>query len=280
MRTIKPMLAKDSQVVPGQDYYWERKFDGVRIIAFVSGKEVYLQARSGTNKTDLFPELRIETRKPAILDGEVTSQFGTFSAIQRRVNRMYDIDLAAQWLPTKFCVFDVLEIDGKSLEDEPLSLRKEALDSILVPTNNTEPVAITEDAPTLWNTAIQEGWEGIMGKPKDGVYTQGKRKWIKTKIFQEAEFLAVGYTEGTGKREKSFGALVLTKPTGEYVGQVGTGFDDWEIDLLMQDMEKCESPFKKDPCKFTPVKPFLVKIKFLEYSNDGILRFPAYKERC
>lgn len=278
MRTIKPMLAKDSQILPGTDYYWERKFDGIRIIAFVSGKEVYLQARSGTNKTDTFPELRIETTRPAILDGEVISSLGTFSAIQRRVNRVYDIDLAAKYMPTQYCIFDVLEIDGKNMEDEPLKFRKEALSEILVPTDNAQLVEFTSDAPTLWNTAMENHWEGIMGKPIDSVYTQGKRRWIKTKIFQEGEFLAVGYTEGTGKRLSSFGALILTKGD-KYVGQVGTGFDDYEIDLLMKDMKVCESPFLVNPCKFTPVLPFLVKVKFLEYTEDGILRFPAYKER-
>lgn len=274
---IEPMLGKLS-VRDDSDCYWEKKFDGVRVIAFVDGKNISLQARSGTDKTTTFPELRIETKKKAILDGEVVSESGAFSSIQRRVNRIYDIELASKLLPVRYEVFDILEVDGVSCMHEPLHFRKQRLEVTLVKTDNVSPTRFTEDRYSLWKEAMEGTWEGIMGKKKNSIYEEGKRRWLKLKMVQEANFIVVGYTRGTGKREPSFGSLVLTDLNGKYVGQVGTGFDDLMIEELMKSMVGGDSPFQKEPIEATWIRPFGVKVKFLEYTNDGILRFPAFKE--
>jgi len=274
---IEPMLGK-LNVRDDSDCYWEKKFDGVRVIAFVDGKNISLQARSGTDKTSTFPELRIETKKRAILDGEVVSESGAFSSIQRRVNRIYDIEKASKLLPVRYEVFDVLKIGENSCMNEPLSSRKRLLEEVLVKTDNVSPTRFTEDRYSLWKEAMEGTWEGIMGKRKDGIYEEGKRRWFKLKMVQEGDFVVVGYTKGTGKREPSFGSLILTDLNGKFVGHVGTGFDDLMIEELMKSMVKGDSPFQEDPVEATWIRPFGVKVKFLEYTNDGILRFPAFKE--
>ena len=276
---IEPMLAKIGDPKNMSNCFWERKFDGARIIAFVSGKDIKLQARSGSDKTDIFPELRIETKKNnTILDGEVVSQDNTFSSIQRRVNRVYDIELASQLLPVRYEVFDILEADGSSYLEESLENRKQLLEDILVNTDNTSPTKYTEDTFGLWQEAVENSWEGIIGKKKSGIYEPGKRRWLKLKLTQDEEFLAVGYTEGTGKRKEFFGALILTSLDGKYVGQVGTGFSDILLEELTRSMIKADSPSEGYPVEATWIKPFKVKVQFLEYTNDGILRFPAFKE--
>ena len=276
---ISPMLARDGGGRDVSSCFWERKFDGARVIALVDGKNVSLQARSGSDKTSTFPELRIEARKSrVILDGEVVSESGAFSSIQRRVNRVYDIELASKLLPVKYEVFDILEADGQSYLEESLENRKQLLQEVLVSTDNVGPTRYTEIGYDLWQEAIENSWEGIVGKKKSGIYEPGKRRWFKLKLTQEGEFLAVGYTQGTGKREEFFGALVLIDSNGKYVGQVGTGFDDILLKELTRDMVREDSPFKDNPIEATWVKPFKVKVTFLEYTNDGILRFPAFKE--
>lgn len=275
---IEPMLARDASGRNVSNCYWERKFDGVRVIAFVDGSNIKLQARSGSDKTDTFPELRIETKKIAILDGEVVAVSEAFSSIQRRVNRVYDIELASKFIPVKYEVFDILQISEKDTTQENLETRKLILEEILVKTENVSPTLYTEEAYSLWETAMENSWEGIIGKRKDGIYEEGKRRWFKLKLGQEDTFLAIGYTKGTGKREEYFGSLVLTKLTGEYVGQVGTGFDDMLLKELTSSMRKAECPLPKEPVEATWVVPFPVRIKFLEYTNDEILRFPALKE--
>jgi|SRR3972149_6078929 len=275
---IEPMLAKDASGRDASNCYWERKFDGARVIAFVDGKNIKLQARSGSNKTDVFPELRIETKSMAILDGEVVSESGTFSSLQRRVNRVYDIELASQLIPVRYEVFDILQVGDTDLTSESLVTRKQILQEVLVPTSNVQTASYTEFGFKLWEQAVAEGWEGIIGKKKDEYYEFGKRRWLKLKLSQEDEFMVVGYTKGEGRRGSSFGALVLTSKEGGYVGQVGTGFDDTLLVELMKDMKLGESPFRNDPVEATWVRPFLVKVRFLEYTNDGILRSPSLKE--
>jgi bifunctional non-homologous end joining protein LigD len=49
-----------------------------------------------------------------------------------------------------------------------------------------------------------------------------------------------GYTKGQGRRSGSFGALVLgvhVARSCEWVGNVGTGFDEREIDELLEKLE-------------------------------------------
>jgi bifunctional non-homologous end joining protein LigD len=100
-----------------------------------------------------------------------------------------------------------------------------------------------------------------------------------------------GYTRGQGRRAGTFGSLVLaTYEAGElvYVGNVGTGFNDREIDRLLaklKPLERDTPPFKAVP-KMPRVRkgdvvwaePKLVaEVEFVEWTHDGHLRAPAYK---
>jgi bifunctional non-homologous end joining protein LigD len=274
---IKPMLCK-TELKPFDDdnFIWERKYDGARIIAVVNGTEVKLFSRSGLEKTGLFPELRIETKLPAILDGEVVSG-DSFNGIQHRVNRQNGISIASKAYPATFHVFDVLETDGVSLEREPLFRRKLLLAANLKETENVQAAPFTDRGTELFEQAKQEQWEGIIGKSRNGAYAQGKRVWKKVKLWLSGTFLAVGYTQGTGWRANLFGALVLSDTKGAYVGSVGTGFNDADIRALMRMFSPAPCPFPRDPEPATWIKPFAVKIRYMEYTNDGMLRFPSFK---
>ena len=52
-----------------------------------------------------------------------------------------------------------------------------------------------------------------MGKRVDSRYLPGKRSrdWLKFKTHGEEEFVIAGYTRGQGRREGSFGSLVLAR---------------------------------------------------------------------
>src|SRR4029453_1009015 len=149
-----------------------------------------------------------------------------------------------------------------------------------------------DDGRALYKAAKQQRLEGIMGKRIDSPYLPGKRSrdWLKFKTHGEQEFVIAGYTRGKGRREWSFGSLVLGVygPEGlEWVGNVGTGFDDAEIDRLLKKLrplERKESPFAK-PTKMPRVRkddvvwvePKLVAgASFAEWAHDGRLRAPVY----
>ncbi len=297
---IKPMLAKGSPHPVGNVYpaifkdgshLWEIKYDGIRLLSFINKGITSLQARSGTNKTHTFPELRIETKVPAVLDGEVISAAGLSfqDSIQKRMNRKLNIDAMVKLFPVKKAVFDVLEVDGKNVEHLPLETRKEMLADIFIPTDNAELAPYTEDGVSLWNEVTNLGLEGIVGKNKQGAYLRDKREWLKVKAWKRnygidstgETFLVVGYTKGTGWRESIFGALEIARleadGTSTYVGEAGTGYDRAEMQHLCSLFSPAACPWAKEPLLATWVQPFACWMQYLEYSNDGMMRFPSFK---
>ncbi|MDO8671852.1 MAG: RNA ligase family protein [Dehalococcoidia bacterium] len=292
MEKIKPMLAKDGgEVTNDPRMLFELKYDGARAIAFVDGtmKGYRLQARSGTDKTATFPELEFNLTKPAILDGEIVSAAGKSfqDGIQPRVNRDREILMAVKAMPAKLVVFDVLEVDGNSVENLPLLDRKELLAQILIPTPTVEMAPYFDDGVALLaqskalkaiaDGVYRQGEEGIVGKHKHGRYLRDKREWLKVKCWQLGTFMAIGYTAGTGWRASTFGALVLADAKGNYVGEVGTGFNAQDISDLMKMFSLSVCPFPREPEPATWIKPFAVKVRYLEMTNDGVLRFPSFK---
>lgn len=298
---IKPMLAEIAPEPFNDDkHIWEIKYDGVRMIAGCESGNYSLQSRSGRDKTKLYPELNLETKLPAVLDGEVVcyNEDGkpVFKGIQHRANRINNIDLNSQLHPTTYEVFDVLWADGQDLQRLPLTQRKEILEGLLIPTNNVRIAPFTEDGVSLFadmkknsdhfsQTGVLLGHkEGIIGKRKTSAYRQDKRDWLKIKVLQIGEFVICGYTEGTGWRASTFGALVLGVNNGtglRCVGSVGTGFDENEISRICQKMASVGGgacPFGREPEKATWIKPvILVLVQYLEMTDDGRLRFPSYK---
>jgi len=304
---IKPMLAKGMEAdealkLPAGDYIFETKYDGARILAFKDGSSQYLQARSGSNKTATLPEINVQTKLPAILDGEVIGfNNETFQdSVQHRINKQNNIAISAKLYPLKYVVFDVLEIDGKSVEQLPLEIRKDLLANLFIPTSTTELAPFTEDALTLWQDVVAKGLEGMVGKRKQGRYMRDARDWQKVKTWQRnyglkstgETFLVVGYTEGTGWRESTFGAMVLGRLEADgtltYVGAVGTGVTSTSNGTVAKNIDDIQAlmsmfvkvpfcPWPREPEPAIWVKPFAVKIQYLERSNDGLLRFPSFK---
>ena len=275
---IKPMLCKlQDKPFNSERVIWEPKYDGVRILAKVDAAGYKLQARSGADKTNLFPELKLASRLPAVFDGEIVAMSGKFNGIQHRANRINGIANAVDQHPVIYKIFDILELDGVDMTATSLENRKGILTRVLTSSENVSESKYTHDGVQLFDWAKENQQEGIVGKSLAGRYMAGKREWLKVKCWQEEEFLVVGFTKGTGWRASTFGALVLSDNKGNYVGSVGTGFDNAEIERLCERFMEGTCPFPREPEQATWVQPFAVKVKFLEKTSDGMLRFPSYK---
>jgi bifunctional non-homologous end joining protein LigD len=294
-RTYKPMLAtlEDEKHMPrGEDWEFEIKWDGYRIVATVSGGEVQLRTRKEQDYTERFANVAKELAKAlktpdCVVDGEVCAldEEGrpSFSAMQQ----------AKPGTPIVYYVFDLLEVDGEPVIDLPLSERRSRLKKLLDGRNRTAVFSQPfDDGPALLAAAKERRLEGIMGKRVDSRYLPGKRTrdWLKFKTHGEQELVIAGYTRGKGRREGSFGSLVLATngPDGlEWVGNVGTGFDEAEIERLLKKLRPLERkgpPFPQEP-KMPRVKkgdvawvePKLVaEVSFAEWTHDGRLRAPVY----
>jgi bifunctional non-homologous end joining protein LigD len=295
-RTYRAMFAtlSDPKQMPQVDgWEYEIKWDGYRIVARVAGGEAELRSRKDQDYTQRFEHVAKELVKAlktpdCVVDGEVCALDDegrpSFSAMQQ----------AKAGTPIVYYVFDLLEVDGEPVIDLPLSERRARLRKLLDGRNRTVQFSEGfEDGQALYRAAQERRLEGIMGKRVNSHYFPGRRSrdWLKFKTHGEQEFVVAGYTRGKGRREWSFGSLVLATngPEGlQWVGNVGTGFDDAEQERLLKKLRPLERktpPFPAPPKMprvrkgdVVWVEPKLVaEASFAEWTHDGRLRAPVYE---
>jgi bifunctional non-homologous end joining protein LigD len=290
----RPMLATLEKSVPrGDDWDFEIKWDGYRIIARVARGEPELRSRKDQDYTARFANVvrelpRALRTSDCVLDGEICAldENGrpSFSAMQQ----------GKSGTPIVYFVFDLLELEGEPLVDLPLVERRKRLKKLLDRRNKTVRFSESfDDGVALLEAAERQGLEGIMAKRRDSRYFEGRRSrdWLKVKGHGRQEFVIAGYTRGQGRRAGSLGSLILAAYRGDelvYVGNCGTGFTDDEIDRLLAKLRKLERPnppFAEVPempkvrkGDITWVEPKLVcEVEYVEWTHDGRLRAPSYQ---
>jgi bifunctional non-homologous end joining protein LigD len=290
-RVYRPMLATLADRVPvGDEWLHEVKWDGYRAIITISGGTAELASRNGNSLTARFDSVAravVQAVKTpdCVLDGEVCALDdegrASFSAMQQGSG------------PLVLYVFDVLEVEGEPLIDLSLTERRVRLASLLDRRNRTVKLSeVFDDGEALLEAAREQGLEGVISKKADSRYTPGRRsrEWLKLKTQGRQELVIVGWTKGQGRRADRFGALVLAVNEGgelRWAGNVGTGFDDAEIDRLLaklRPLQRKTSPFPEPPKMprvrrgdVVWVEPELVaEIRFAEWTHDGRLRAPVY----
>ena len=138
--------------------------------------------------------------------------------------------------------------------------------------------------------SLELGLEGIVAKKVDSTYLAGKRgsAWVKIKHHRTQEVVVAGWKPGSGRRSGTVGSLLLGVPDGDglrFVGKVGTGFRDAELDAIakrLASMERKTSPFDDVPSADARdahwVRPSLVgEVEFAEWTATGRLRQPSWR---
>jgi len=172
-------------------WIFELKYDGFRTLAAHRGGRAELVNRRGNDFADRFPEISAELLElpNVVLDGELVildaagrPQFDRLSKRSRRTRR-FSIDHAARADPACIFAFDILELDGKDLRQEPLVERKGALHSVLGDTQRIRYTGhIDEEGASLFKVANQLRLEGIVGKRAYAAYPRGRSSdWVKIK---------------------------------------------------------------------------------------------------
>lgn len=282
------MLARETDnAFDDKDWLFEIKWDGYRAISEIGKKVVLLYSRNGLNFQDTYPIVADQLKKintDAVLDGEIVvlddKGRPDFQLLQHYSEN--------QDRPIQYCVFDLLELNGRDTTELPLLDRKELLKKI-IPENEVIKYSdhIVEKGKSFFRVSKEKNLEGIMAKKMDSEYYPGKRtsEWLKIKNHKTAEAIIAGYTAPEGAR-KYFGALVLASKKGNkftYIGHTGTGFNIQslkEMYDLLQPLVQKDSPFDekvKTNSPVTWVKPELIcEIKFSEVTADGKFRHPVF----
>ena len=289
-----PMLATlVDEAVDGDEWIFERKLDGIRLIVVGDGDSVRLLTRNEHDHTSRYPELhdalRSQRAERFVLDGEVVAFDGRTTSFARLQGRsgITDPDQArASGIAVYLYLFDVLHLDGDDHDDVPQRQRKALLRDAF---DFDDPLRFSTHRNTHGSRYLQQacaaGWEGLIAKRADAVYRSGRsRHWLKLKCVGRQELVIGGFTRPKGSR-KRLGALLVGYHRDDeliYAGRVGTGFDDATLDRLgdaLEEREQPEPPFTDAPDDSTArwVHPDLVcEVGFTEWTRAGRLRHPRF----
>lgn len=243
---LAPLLATLADGPPPRPDEWiyEIKFDGYRILTRVEGGRARLITRNGHDWTDRMPHLAkaIERMKlkPGWLDGEIVvlNDRGTtdFQALQNAFDSARTQDIV-------YFLFDIPFYAGHDLTAVPLVERQALLQSLLAEPQPPLRFSETFEAPPrdIVASACKIGLEGIIAKRKDSSYVfRRSGDWLKLKCSHRQEFVICGYTDPKGSRA-GIGALVLGVHDDQgqliYAGNVGTGFNDRSLAALLEKLQ-------------------------------------------
>ena len=269
---LEPMaatLTADRFVHPA--WTFERKLDGIRMLAYKRGSEVQLWSRNRLPLTADYPgvvrALAAVPVQTAVFDGEATGAWG----------RQGEAD---------YHVFDLLWLNGKAVTPQSLKERRRLLDAIPFngPVARIAPLELV-GGESPWDRACREGWEGVIAKHLDSPYEHRRSKhWLKMKCEASQELVVGGFTDPQGGRV-GLGALLVGYFDGDdfvYAGKVGTGFNT----ALLLDLRARLDRLALPTAPFTRgiglprlrahwARPeIVVQVAFTEWTVDGKLRHP------
>jgi len=260
---IQPMAATLTQErFTGPEWVFERKFDGIRLLAFKKGHQVQLCSRNRLpqNLPALAQAIAKLPHRELILDGEIT------------------------WRgPLAYHVFDIMWLDGLDVTSLPLEERSALLSELPLAPPLHRVVALNDEAP--WERAQKEGWEGVIAKRRGSLYEQRRSpNWLKMKCELAQEFVVGGFTDPQGKRV-GLGALLVGYYDGDdfvFAGKIGTGFDTkllLDLRAQLDQLETETTPFTKavglPRVRAHWVRPqIVVQVGFIQWTRHSKLRHP------
>ena len=290
--TLAPELATLVEVAPtGDDWAYEIKFDGYRMLARIEGAKIQLITRNGNDWSARLPGLIKALAKLKIksgwLDGEIVvpnaQGLPDFQALQGAFDSSSTGEIV-------YYLFDLPFHEGVDLRSEPLETRREALRALF---DDDIPAVLRfsetlEGAPAaMLVSACNMGMEGLIGKRIGSTY-QSRRsaEWIKLKCNRRQEFVIGGYTDPQGTRS-GIGSLLLGVHDEhgklQYAGNVGTGFSEKTLSDLKRRLTAVaasERPFAGSTGlekKARWVKPeLLAEVSFAEWTGSGRVRHAVF----
>jgi bifunctional non-homologous end joining protein LigD len=310
-RSVELMFAESrDEAFTSDDWIFELKLDGYRILAAKRGHDVLLLTRSGLDYTAAFPEvvraLKALPHDDCVLDGEVTvldpQGKPSFARLQRRgrLTNALDIRQAAVELPATYFAFDLVAFEDFDLRDVPLLERRRLLAEIVPRLGAVRGLDhIPREGEAMYREVERLGLEGIIAKRAQSRYVAGRSaQWLKIKADRTGDFVIVGYTQPKGTRP-FIGALQLAELVEGrlcYAGRVGTGMDD----AMLAELIGLISPdIRRDaPCHGMAVRPgeaplpsegipetatttwveprHVCEVRYRDVTPDGLLRHSSF----
>ena len=298
---VKPMLATlVNEPFDDPDWIYEVKWDGYRAVSYINKGTVSISSRNNKSFEGKYYPIAAVMEKwsiNAVLDGEIVvigkEGKANFSALQNWRSEA-DGNLI-------YYVFDILWYNDIDIMSLTLSERQTILKEIL-PTSDDRvrlSPSFTSNGLDFFAAAKKMGLEGIMAKKANSIYSPDSRnkEWLKIKANLRQEVVIGGFTKNDGS-SKQFSSLLLgvfENGNFQYVGKVGTGFNDklqremmqQFIPLITDEIPFVSEPDINKPSRFRPnppnavatwLRPALVcEVSFAEVTSDGVFRHPSFE---
>lgn len=295
MNLFKPMSPLLSDHLPiGEEWLYQLKWDGIRIVAEVQSKKVTLYSKNMQIRNDSFPELvqyLQQLEADCILDGEVVvihpeKQRPDFHLILKRLRskKSSTIEIATRYLPVTYVLFDILSLDGQDQCSKPFYERKENLQQLFPVKSNLVIVTDTfTEGDALWQWVNTQQWEGVVSKKAHSMYRFGKQHndWFKTKVERKFDVAILGYTINGGRL-----ASLIMELNGSFCGKVSAGLNQHLKKQLAE--LSIISNLATPPIALPPdvrrntirwfAEPLSALVTSLEMTDYGVLRHPKIVE--
>ncbi len=263
---------------------YEYKYDGLRTELHKKGDKIKIFSRGLEETTENFPDVVSNFRKnydfeSIIIDGESvpynpeTGELFPFQMVSQRRGRKYQLDEKSMEIPLVMFIFDILELNGKSLVNTPYQERRKILEEKFKDNEYFRLATrlVSDDSEEInkfFEKSIEDGCEGVVAKntSSESVYRAGARGWLWIKFKRDyqkeladsMDLVVIGAFNGHGRRAGAYGALLMAsynEETQEYESftKLGTGFSD----EVLFSLPKMFSELKEDH------KPAMVNSKMI-----------------
>ena len=298
---ITPMKATLGPLPTGEGWAYELKWDGMRLVADCrvspEGNRVTLRSAAGRDVTSTFPELAdlpaaigvsaVLDGEGVVFDGEGPASGPSFGRLQNRMHVIHPSSRLVADHPVTYLLFDLLELEGRSLVDLPYTTRRQVLRQLVEdgPIWRVPP-SVEGGGEELLELARERGLEGIVAKRLTSRYQAGgrTRDWVKVKLRQRQEFVVGGWLPGQGNLSGHMGSLLVgywNDGRLRFAGAVGSGLNERYRRMLTDGMTaRATCPFDAVPPLLKPpswVEPELVvEVEYGSWAADGLLRHPVF----
>jgi DNA ligase-1 len=280
---VRPMLANkfsfEAYEKKGKAYkipfpaYIQPKLDGLRCVSYIKNGEVIIESRTGMKYQNFGPlkselkELFKKLPKNFYFDGELYTDeipFETISGlIRQHEDKVTEEDLKLINM-IKYYIYDFVDLDKLDLtfEERNAYLSKNLAQSAHIMPVETILLDDYTDVQKYHDTYVQDGFEGVMVRAKEGIYEINKRsKYLqKYKEFFEDEFKIVGFHDEDGQK-------------GAVIWEIITKYDV-KVDITPRGSLEYRRELFKNGNSY--IGKLLTVIHF-GYTNKGSLRIPKGK---
>ena len=279
LQPMEPVLRR--QATDDAQWLWQVKWDGVRMLVDRRGDCISLWNRKGRLRTPIYPDVVAEvstlSRDDLLLDGEMIALGPDGLPNFRRVLQR---DLAQRpklSIAVVYMTFDCLRLDGRSLLDQPLETRLEALRTLSSGEGLLQPCDSFEDGAALFAHLQQAGLEGVVGKRRGSRYIIGAKSplWQKVKCWRRVTVQAVAIAWQDGRPA----SLLLGEQVDDRWVEVGSASSGLTADMwraLTRLGTGRPAPAGGGARSVDRLQhPVPVTVRFMEWTEQGRLRSPV-----